>query len=252
MFCATPSALDDYMDKKAVEGGNITRTVLCQLEDQIGADGAMFKPYTPEQIQSINTMLDRLMADTYTPEGALRPEMLLDTSWIERDVRRWCQQKGKEALQTGSSALDVFRKRSSVSAYRIMALCYYLYCLESDDKQQAQRRCRKIYNFFADYILRMLLSRWGKTFEDLQARRVDLTADTGRPKLIDRLPREFSRDQLCARSMLTSIQASRFIVAATATVASYAMLVVAPLIWSCSISTRTFWKPVSGWLMRTT
>jgi hypothetical protein len=136
-----------------VEGGNITRTVLCQLEDQIGADGAMFKPYTPEQIQSINTMLDRLMADTYTPEGALRPEMLLDTSWIERDVRRWCQQKGKEALQTGSSALDVFRKRSSVSAYRIMALCYYLYCLESDDKQQAQRRCRKIYNFFADYIL---------------------------------------------------------------------------------------------------
>ncbi|MCQ2246767.1 MAG: hypothetical protein MJZ69_08290, partial [Bacteroidaceae bacterium] len=34
MFCSTPSALDDYMDKKAIEGGNITRTVLCQLEDQ--------------------------------------------------------------------------------------------------------------------------------------------------------------------------------------------------------------------------
>jgi dephospho-CoA kinase len=71
MFCATPSALDDYMDKKAVEGGNITRTVLCQLEDQIGSDGAMFKPYTDEQLQSIHTMLDRLMADTYTPEGML-------------------------------------------------------------------------------------------------------------------------------------------------------------------------------------
>ena len=50
----------------------------------------------------------------------------------------------------------------------------------------------------ADYILRMLLLRWGKMFEDLQARRVDLTADSGRPKLIDRLPREFSRDQLRA------------------------------------------------------
>ena len=214
MFCATPSALDDYMDKKAVEGGNITRTVLCQLEDQIGADGAMFKPYTPEQIQSINTMLDRLMADTYTPEGALKDELYLDTSWIERDVRRWCQQKGKEALQTGSSALDVFRKRSSVSAYRIMALCYYLYLLEAgeslnpqpkvDGQRESQlssliqRRCRKIYQFMADYILRMLLTRWGKTFEDLQARRVDLSADTGRPKLIDRLPREFSRDQLRA------------------------------------------------------
>ena len=231
MFCATPSALDDYMDKKAVEGGNITRTVLCQLEDQIGADGAMFKPYTPEQMQIINGTLQRLMAYTYTPEGALRDELYLDTSWIDRDVRRWCQQKGKEALQTGSSALDVFRKRASVSAYRIMSLCYYLYLLEESSKaaggsdnfisnfcsnfersdqnpsslsphpstiQQIQRKCRKIYHFMADYILKMLLRRWGKTFEDLQARRVDLSADTGRPKLIDRLPREFSRDQLRA------------------------------------------------------
>ena len=226
MFCATPSALDDYMDKKAVEGGNITRTVLCQLEDQIGADGAMFKPYSEQQLNAIHSMLQKMMADTYTPEGALCPEMHLDTSWIDRDVRRWCQQKGKEALQSGSAALDVFRKRASVSAFRIMALCYYLYQLEglgtrdeglgnspqpsslnpqpsSLNPQPStlnliQRRCRKIYLYFADYILRMLLRRWGKTFEDLQARRVDLSADTGRPKLIDRLPREFSRDQLRA------------------------------------------------------
>ena len=198
MFCATPSALDDYMDKKAVEGGNITRTVLCQLEDQIGADGAMFKPYSPEQLQNINRALDRMMADVYTPEGALRDEMLLDTSWIERDVRRWCQQKGREALQSGSAAIDVFRKRASVSAFRIMALCYYLYQLETMNLKLAQKRCRKIYLYFADYILGMLLRRWGKTFEDLQARRVDLTADTGRPKLIDRLPRDFTRDQLRA------------------------------------------------------
>ena len=219
MFCATPSALDDYMDKKAVEGGNITRTVLCQLEDQIGADGAMFKPYTEQQLNAIHSMLQKMMADTYTPEGALCAPFTLDTSWIERDVRRWCQQKGKEALQSGSAALDVFRKRASVSAFRIMALCYYLYQLEglgtrdeglgnspqpsSLNPQPStlnliQRRCRKIYLYFADYILRMLLRRWGKTFEDLQARRVDLSADTSRPKLIDRLPREFSRDQLRA------------------------------------------------------
>ena len=218
MFCATSSALDEYMNKRAIEGGNVTRTVLCQLEDPIGSDGAMFKPYTPEQLQTINGTLQKMMADTYTPEGALREPFTLDTSWIERDVRRWCQQKGKEALQTGSSALDVFRKRASVSAFRIMALCYYLYSIDASSKfkdqsskqggstlnlepgtlNHIQRRCRKIYLFFADYILRMLLRRWGKMFEDLQARRVDLTADSGRPKLIDRLPREFSRDQLRA------------------------------------------------------
>ena len=211
MFCATSSALDEYMDKRAIEGGNVTRTVLCQLEDQIGADGAMFKPYTPEQMQVINGTLHKLMADTYTPEGALKDELYLDTSWIDRDVRRWCQQKGKEALQSGSASLDVFRKRSSVSAYRIMSLCYYLYLLEAGAAGSPetwnmepgtvallQRRCRKIYNFMADYILKMLLGRWGRTFEDLQAKRVNLSADTGRPKLIDRLPKEFSRDQLRA------------------------------------------------------
>ncbi len=212
MFCATSSALDEYMDKRAIEGGNVTRTVLCQLEDQIGADGAMFKPYTPEQMQVINGTLHKLMSDTYTPEGALKDELYLDTSWIDRDVRRWCQQKGKEALQSGSASLDVFRKRSSVSAYRIMSLCYYLYLLEAAGSLHPQpsalsliqRRCRKLYNFFADYILKMLLRRWGRTFEDLQAKRVNLSADTGRPKLIDRLPKEFSRDQL--RALISEAQ----------------------------------------------
>lgn len=221
MFCSTPSALDDYMDKKAIEGGNITRTVLCQLDDQIGADGAMFKPYTEAQLRTIHTTLDRVMADVYTPEGALQPEMLLDTSWIDRDVRKWCTTKGKEALQTGSSAIDVFRKRSSVSAYRVMALCYYLYHLEANrgeagtadarstsspalSEAQIQARCRKIYYFMADYILRMLLKRWGKLFEELQAKREDSTSDSSRPKLIDRLPKDFSRDQL--RSLIVELK----------------------------------------------
>ena len=201
MFCATPSALDDYMDKKAVEGGNITRTVLCQLEDQIGSDGAIFKPYTPEQMQTINATLDRMMADVYTPEGALCGEMYLDTSWIERDVRRWCQAKGREALQSGSAAIDVFRKRASVSAFRVMALCYYLYHLDpvaEPVEAQIQRKCRRIYHFMADYIFGMLLKRWGKIYEDLQVRRNDQAVDTGRPKLIDRLPHQFTRDQLRA------------------------------------------------------
>ena len=196
MFCTTPSALDDYMDRKAIEGGNITRTILCQLDDQIGADGALFKPYTEAQMANINATLDKIMADVYTSEGALQPEMHLDTGWIERDVRRWCTDKGKEALQTGSSAVDVFRKRSSVSAFRAMAICYYLYLLEGTPEPLAQKRCRRIYLWMADYVLTMLLKRWGKKFEELQAKREDTIMDSGRPKLIDRLSKEFSRDQL--------------------------------------------------------
>lgn len=196
MFCTTPSALDDYMDKKAIEGGNITRTILCQLDDQIGADGAIFKTYTPGQEAAIRQTLDRIMADVYTTEGALQPVTTLDMSWIDRDVRRWCVTKGKEALESGSVALDVFRKRSSVSAFRVAALCYYLYLLDATPKPMAQKRARRLYLWMADYILGMLMKRWGKKFEELQDKRNAELCDTTRPKLIDKCPKTFTREQL--------------------------------------------------------
>ena len=42
----------------------------------------------------------------------------------------------------------------------------------------------------------MLLARWGSRFEELQAKRGDFSITSSRPKLIDRLSKEFSRDQL--------------------------------------------------------
>lgn len=200
MFCTTPSALDDYMDKNAIESGNITRTILCQLEDQIGSDGAIFKEYTPQQQAVIKRMLDRIMADVYTKEGALQPELYIDMSWLDKDVRKWCTTKGKEAQETGSTALDVFRKRSSASAFRVASLCYYLYLLEKNDSfplSLIQKRSRRIYLWMADYILGMLLKRWGKRFEELQKKRNDSAPEpTARPKLIDKCPKQFTREQL--------------------------------------------------------
>ena len=197
MFCSTPSALDDYFDNKAIEGGNITRTVLCQLEDQIGADGAMFKPYTDEQMAVVNRTLSRMMDDTYTADGRLQPEMHLDMSWLDKDVRKWCVRMGTEALKAASVSMDVFRKRASVSAFRAATLCYYLYRLEGEVSDTlAQNRCRRIYLFMADYILSMMLKRWGKKYEELLRKREEKTPQEGQVKLIDRLSDVFSREQL--------------------------------------------------------
>lgn len=196
MFCATPAALDEYMDKKTIEGGNVTRMILCQLNDPIGADGAIFKPYSQEQLTSIRSMLDRIMRDTYKEDGTLQPEQLLDTEWIDEDVRSWCKSQGDDALKDASKTIDVFRKRSSVNAFRTMALCYYLYLLEGMDVQTAQERCRKIYYFMAEYVLTMLMNRWGSQFDELSAQRsVKEKNRRHRTKLIDRLPQEFTRDQ---------------------------------------------------------
>ena len=198
MFCATPSAVDRYMDNDSIEGGNITRTILCQLNDELGAEGAIFQPYSNEQRSEISSTLKLIMDDTYDTDGNLKPAMVLDTSWIDNDVVHWCRNKGKEALLSGSKAIDIFRKRASASAFRTMVLCYYLYRKEGTNEATAQRRCRKIYRWMADYTLDMLMKRWGKRFEQLQAKRYagEVEGQSGRTRLIDRLDKEFTREQL--------------------------------------------------------
>jgi hypothetical protein len=199
MFCATPSAIDDYFDKKAIEGGNITRTILCRLDESLGEDGALFKPYTPEQRNAIERMLKKLMDETYDKDGGLQPTITLDTQWLDKTVCQWVRAKGKEASLSGNCALDVFRKRSSVSAFRVAALCQHLYELEAGlSAEVIQKRVRQIYLFMADYILEGMLDRWGKRFEDLNTKR-DLENKPG-PKnsLFDQLSETFNRAQLRA------------------------------------------------------
>ena len=117
MFCATPAALDEYFDKKAIEGGNITRTILCKIEDDLGEEGALFVPYTSEQRTQIDRMLKKLLDATYDGDGGLQPTVDLDMVWLDKTVCKWVREKGKEASLSGSYALDVLRKGSSVSAF---------------------------------------------------------------------------------------------------------------------------------------
>jgi hypothetical protein len=195
MFCATPAALDEYFDKKAIEGGNITRTILCKLEDDLGEDGAIFIPYTSEQRARIDTMLSRLMNETYDNDGGLQPTFDLDMSWLDKTVCKWVRGKGNEATLSGSQALDVFRKRSSVSAFRIAALCQYLYMME-ENQTSIQRHVKQIYLFMAEYILQAMLDRWGKRFEDLNTKREAEQKAGPKESLFDCLTETFTREQL--------------------------------------------------------
>ena len=212
MFCATPAALDEYFDKKAIEGGNITRTILCKLEDDLGEDGAIFIPYSSEQRVHIDAMLTRLMNETYDNDGGLQPTLDLDMSWLDKTVIKWVREKGKEASLSGNYALDVFRKRSSVSAFRIAALCQYLYQMESPsvssefDSGKAssispdsiRHRVKQIYLFMAEYILQGMLNRWGKQFEELNRKRIEGLKCGPKESLFDQLTETFTREQLNA------------------------------------------------------
>jgi len=197
MFCATPAAVDEYYDKKAIEGGNITRCVLCQLPEDMGEDGVIFQPYTPRQRLDISAMLRKLMEATYREDGQLQPELELDMTWLDKTICRWIREKGREATLSGSRAVDVFRKRSSVSAFRAAALCYYLYRLEDRIPiEQVQKFARQIYLFMAEYTLQGMLGRWGSKFEQLNQKREQENKAADKPRLFDQLTDTFTRDQL--------------------------------------------------------
>lgn len=193
MFCTTPSALDEYMDKKAVEGGNVTRTIVYDLGSQLGDEAPVFARLTPKQQAVIDRTIDQIMADTYNEAGGVQPEKYIDMSWLEKTVREWCAQKNLEAVKSGSTALGVFFKRSSVSAYRIAALCQYLYGME--DTRAIRKKVTQIYLAMAEQILTGMLDKWGRRFEDLQAKRIELTSNARLP-LFDQLPETFSRELL--------------------------------------------------------
>ena len=193
MFCTTPSALDDYMDRKAIEGGNCTRTIVYDLGSQLGDEAPIFKRITPRQQLIIDRTIDQMMRDTYSEDGNIMPEKYIDMSWLDNEVRRWCTVKNLEAIKTGSTALGVFFKRSSVSAYRIAALCQYLYGME--DTRAMRKKVKQSYLAMAEQILCGMLEKWGKRFEDLQAKRIELSSPVKRD-LYANLPQDFNRDLL--------------------------------------------------------
>ena len=197
MFCATPAAIGGYYDRKAIEGGNITRCIVCKMDDSLGEEGAIFTAYSAEQQAVIDSTLQKLMGMTYDGDGKLQPVVELDMSWLDKTVCKWVKEKAREATLSGSKALDVFRKRSSVSAFRVASLCYYLYMLDEQlTEDTIRRRVSQIYHYMAEYILAGMLARWGVQFENLNAKRELENKQEDKPMLFDQLTEVFTREQL--------------------------------------------------------
>ena len=196
VYTGTPAAVNRYMDKAAIEGGNVTRTILCNIDNQLGENPLMFHSLQENQVESIHDMLEKLMARCYSEDGkSLAKESLLDTKWLDSTVKNWCESQRQQVIKTMSKALDVFYKRSSVSAFRIAALMQYLYEVEGKkNKKTIHRLVKQIYLGCADRILDGMLAKWGTVFEEINADTQIQPYQT--TNYFDELPNEFSRDFL--------------------------------------------------------
>lgn len=191
LFCGTENALNEYINKRSVEGGNCTRKVIARIdEDLMGEDAPMFRQQTAEERNLIDKTVEKLMQETYTDDDLLQPVHEIPVDWLSLPVRKWCDQQRQQVLKTGSRALNCFYKRSSVSAWRMACMCYHLW--GEDPKYQAH--VVKFYRFMASYILDGLMAKWGRQYE--QMHKGDADDDGNRVTLYDQLPQQFSRDQL--------------------------------------------------------
>jgi len=191
LFCGTENALNEYINKRSVEGGNCTRKVITRIDDDlIGEDAPQFREQTDEEAALVNSCVNRLMAETYNEDDLLQPEHEIAVGWLDTVVRRWCDEQRQIVLKTGSRALNCFYKRASVSAWRMACMCYHLW----GEDPKYRTRVTRFYRFMADYILEGLMAKWGKQYEQLQ--KGSESEEGNRVPLFDQLPESFSRDQL--------------------------------------------------------
>ena len=192
LFCGTQNALNEYINKRAIEGGNCTRKILTRIDEEIlGEDAPQFRPQTREERITVEQMVDRLMDETYNEDDLLQPVHEVPMEWMNSTVKRWCHQQRMVVLKTGSRAHNCFYKRSSVSAWRMAVLLYHLW----GEQETARSKVIRFYRFMAQYILDGLLAQWGTRYDDMH--RIDAeTVAPLRVTLYDQTPDEFTYDQL--------------------------------------------------------
>ena len=192
LFCGTQNALGEYINKRAIEGGNCTRKIVTRIdEDLLGEDAPRFRPQTSEERRAVEEMVNRLMNETYTDDDLLQPIHEVPMEWMEETVKHWCQEQRLIVLKTGSRAHNCFYKLSSVSAWRMSVLLYHLW----GEQKEARSKVIRFYQFMAQYILDGLLQEWGSRYDDMH--RIDAEAVAPlRVTLYDQTPDEFTYDQL--------------------------------------------------------
>lgn len=209
LYLGTPGAVNRYMNTENIEAGSVSRHIICEIDDGLGAPPAIKKPYSKEQLDSINHWLTLIMADTYTADGQLQPMQILDMSWLYPEVMKWLRNTAEKVKASGSIAFNDFYHRSPVSTVRETAICYYLYLLElrvlpeeeiAGRLPEIQRRCKKIFRYEADYNLDAMLDRWGQEYDEMQQAIMGKRCNSRQIKggILNLLPDQFSRDDFLA------------------------------------------------------
>lgn len=192
VLCGQPDSVEQYITKEGVRLGDASRQILITMGDEVGSEPPKLKTFTQEQMQTIDDTIHRLWRNTFIDDH-LQPTHEVNMSWLNKDVVDWCNQQREIIDKSQSKAHDSFYGRASESAFRLATILYYLW---GEDKTK-QKKVRKCYYFFAQFILNGIMKQWGKQYEAGEPK--DEEETLGRPTLYDSLPKRFTRKMLAEK-----------------------------------------------------
>lgn len=105
VFCGTQSAVSRYMNKAAIEGGAVTRTILCPLISHLGDNPPQFQALTDTQRNELENTLDKLFGLCYEEDGKFHQEIEEDMSWLYKTVVKWCNDCRQQVVKTMSKSM---------------------------------------------------------------------------------------------------------------------------------------------------
>lgn len=206
LMCGTPRAVSRFY--KDPEDGLCSRVVFSKLPDQFGEVMPIWGKMDETTSDTLNTLLDDFMEETYDKNGGLKPQKVVDMKWMHKTVNLWLEDKRMSAIMTQNRALDVFRRRSAVIAFRGAMLVYYCWTRGRKNARGltfARQRTTAFFTWLAEYTLNRQMEKYGDTLNDCFAE-VSPKLKTKRKRLFDSLEDTFSLADLQAKCAVLAVR----------------------------------------------
>lgn len=187
LICGTPKSVARFF--RDPENGLVSRTIFAEIPDQFAKEMPVFKKLTRSQVAGIEAFVTK-----YQDPGMLNS--FVQTKWLDSTFTKWLEARRNLALNTGSRAIDIFRRRAAVIGYRAAVLSHILY----DQNPSTVTFSRNFGVWVADYVLSQLVLKYGSQLESVATETPN--AATKFVNLFSRLPKKFSTGDLtsiCAR-----------------------------------------------------
>ena len=145
LMLGTPKQLYKFFND--AENGLVSRCAFAELQGQEFASIPYFKPLTEKQLEEITKVMNRFEAMTYRRKNAQSEDyIVLPTVNIDEKMQpvrdalaKWLERTRLQALEANDIALDTFRRRAAVKAFRLGMICVGMYAPSSLTKRAMKR-----------------------------------------------------------------------------------------------------------------